>query len=175
MALLFTTRFYSLPFRRPRCLVGDKPVEFDAAQGEQVPAAAFFPLPVATRLFRPLRFQSHNPLVDFPQDDRLQQGLAQPDVGLMCGGGGSSSGAAATGLKRFGPPAPKGGVRVHVCEQFCGVGMLGSGIAVTKMQGADSELGLKENCFYAKQLLVLEVQYSNQLRYRNYGTLHSHG
>ncbi len=95
MALLFTARIFSLPFRRPRCLVGDKPVEFDAAQGEQVPAAAFFPLPVAARLFRPLRFQRHNPLVDFPQDDRLQQGLAQPDVGLVSSGGGSSAAAAA--------------------------------------------------------------------------------
>jgi hypothetical protein len=84
--------------------------------------------------------------VDFPQDDRLQQGLAQPDVGLM-GGGGGSSGAAAAGLKRFGPPASESGVRVHVCEQFGGVGILGGGIAVTKMQGADSELGLKENLF----------------------------
>jgi hypothetical protein len=161
MALLFTARIYSLPFRRPRCLVRDKPVELDAAQGEQVPAAALFPLPVAARLFRPLRFQRHNPLVDFPQDYRLQQGLAQPDVGLVSRGGGGSG--AAAGLKRFGPPAPEGGVRVHVREQFGGVGMLGGGIAVSEMQGADSELGLKENLFYAKNYWYW--RYSTHTRY----------
>ncbi len=51
------------------------------------------------------------------------------------------------------------------------MGILGGGIAVAKMQGADSELGLKDNFFYAKQLLVLEevqCSYGTRYGYRTY-------